>query len=267
MNAVVPASMQNVTDLGALGQVHARSASNRWGALVFAILLAALGIAAVYWGAAVYPQIYPAVAETNSPAIVIVGVLVLAGGVAWGWNTAKKWNEAAAIYDEGLVYFDGKRVREFRWADIDSLTMRVMQMRYYGVIPAGTQQSYMLVDRSGQKLKLGGSLKHTPQLIAAIRQAIFPHIAERCKQAYAAGLPVFFGAVTIDPLKGITIGNWTIAWNDIGSIKMENGELRIKPRRGGLFSGANAQVAKIANVDALMAMLNEMGEHQGGGTT
>ncbi len=255
---IIPPSLQYVAELGDPVSVYKRGSLARVGEAFACLVLALLALGLAFWALTTYPRQYPKVAGENVPVMLVMAGVMLLGGLYWAWCIIARWNDAAVVYREGLAHFNGRRVRMFRWSEIESLAMEVVQMRYRGVIPMGTRRKYTIVDPLGGKLLLDGTLARVEELYDQVRAGAFPHIIARARQRFDAGEALQFGPFTIDKGQGIRKGRKSYAWGEISRIAVENGAVGVSPRKGGLFGGLSAPVAKVPNLDAFLVLALEM---------
>lgn len=89
---------------------------------------------------------------------------------------------------------------------------------HYGVIPGGTERTYTLLDRDGQKFKLGNSLDQVQKFIEILREKIFPYLLNQSEQAYMAGQTIEFGPISLSRIHGLQIGKKNYGWGDIDEL-------------------------------------------------
>lgn len=226
----------------------------------FIVLAAGLG----YWALAVYPQEYPHVARTNVPIILVFAAGILAAALYWAWRIVRHWNDKAVAYEQGLAHMSGGQLHKLRWDEIESLQMRVIRHTVYGIIPAGTEHKYTITGRLGDRIKLDDNIGKVEQLFDEIRERAVPHILARSRQAFDAGAPVQFGAVSISKAQGLQYGKKRYGWDEIAQVRVVNGLLMIKTRKGGLFSGLNVAVPNLTNLDVLLTIVSDVAAQYAG---
>jgi hypothetical protein len=173
---VIPSSLQSVAGLGEPERVYTQSRSSKVVNAIACACVLLLAIGTGFWGLVIYPQVFPAVAQTNVPCILGFAILVLLGALYWALRIIFRRSKAVVVYYDGFAYFDGKKARTFRWSEIASITMNVVQMSYYGAIPAGTMHNYTIVDQAGTKLKLDNTLSGVGKLFDCIREETWVHL-------------------------------------------------------------------------------------------
>ncbi len=253
----VPPQFQTVQSLGEPLSVYKGGGLMRWGSVLFCILGACL-VPLVFYYALTYQETYPNVAAQNVPVLLIVGLLLALGLLLWAWRILARWTETAVVYAEGLAHYNGQRILVYEWNQIAAITAQVIQYRYYGIIKAGTSHKYTLTHLNGKQLKLDDHFHHVAELFDRIRERTFRPILTRCCQAYDMGDTVQFGAFAISQAQGVLKGKKSYPWSEIGDVSVIQGTVTIKPKRGGLFSGMSAPVAKVLNLDVFLAMVQEL---------
>jgi len=149
-----------------------------------------------------------------------------------------------------------------RFADMTELRYRVVKIRVYHFIPAGTYIYLTFTDPKGSKHKLPANLKAMDVLAERIADqqtsARFAEARARIDQ----GDPVTFGKwMTIDKEKlsarKLFGGTKTCPLPEIEKVFVDNGVLRIR-QKGKMFAFASLMVGSVPNVFLLLRLLSSL---------
>lgn len=204
-----------------------------------------------------YKFSFPDVASENTPWIYGFGLLVFGLGAYWAWDIFSKWRYLAVLFQNGFMYFNGRQATSFKWDEITSVQQAVTQMRYYGVIPAGTTKKFTIAGPAGT-LKLDGTLSKVDELLFKIRENSYPCRFERQMQELTGGRMLQYGALSISETGGIQMKNKKITWADIAGMKIQNGNLEIVSRQKGLFKNISVPVGNTPNIDVFLGISEVM---------
>ena len=256
----VPEQFASVYGLGTPNTVYLPGQSNRWvGAILGAFLMIGGGLTVLYgiYDAYVKVEKYGPVIFTKAlwTPLAIGVVLGLLGFLA-ALNAFFNWNKAVVVYEKGLAYNDNRGVQIWGWHEVDRLMVAITK-HYYNGIYTGTTYLYTLQKADGSKLKLDNKFSKIELLGRAISQNVAPHQYQKLVTAVKAGQTVALGPIAINK-DGIAIGKKTYSWNEIEQVGIQQGFVSIKKKGGGWFSGASASAASIPNLDALLAVIDQI---------
>lgn len=259
-----PSWAESVADLGQPVHVYTQGRVSRLTSAILcpACMVLAAGIG--YWGLVAYPQDNPDVAGTNVPIILVFAAGILAAALYWAWRIVRHWNDSAVVYDQGLAHLSGGQLRKLRWDEIESLQMHVVRNTVYGVIPAGTEHKYTITGHLCSRIKLDDNIGKVEQLFSEVREQALPHIMARSRQAFEAGATVQFGFVSISKAQGLQCGKKHYGWDEVAQMRVVNGYLEIKSRKGGRFSGVSVAVASLTNLEVLLAIVADVAAQYAG---
>ncbi|NLX42751.1 MAG: hypothetical protein GXY79_04640 [Chloroflexi bacterium] len=166
-------------------------------------------------------------------------------------------HEAAVVYEQGLAHTTLAKLRALRWDQVESVTIQVT-----GSATGGYRTScrYILRDRHGERIRLDDTLSNVHELSAIVRAKTLPYIMNRLLPVFDSGKPVQFGSYSITKAEGIRRGGKLLRWEEIASFSVNNGIVRARTRRGGLFSGLRTPIGRIPNIDALVQIVARMAE-------
>ncbi len=247
---------QSVVDLGEPQAVYKQQKIAKfWRILIGAICISG-GFYALYYGLVVYRNLRPNMSIT---AFVFAAILLLVFGIVAVGKTLLNWGETVVLYRDGLAYTaDGSEVSSFRWSEIKLIKMSIVNVLVYGVVPTGSQQSYV-IETNKRRLKLDGALSQVHELIHHVRKNSFPHIAAIVRQKLDSGESVKFGRIIINKSDGVRRDARKYRWNEVAQVKVVNGMIVFQPKkRVWIFSGINDLVRNTPNLDILLAISDEM---------
>lgn len=260
----LPIAFESVTGLGSPMRLFRVGWFQRIVHLGGAALAGLAAAAAAYYGLVSYPRIYPDVAETNVPWIIGFALLIAAGAGYWAWWILRRWNTAAVVYSDGLAYFHGGDLRQWRWKEIAALTFKVMTFTVYGVIPAGTIRNYVLRDREGKSLKLDGAIGKVDALMGILREKTFPHLLDEAVRTVESGGEAAFGPFFIGKTQGVRMGKKAYSWKEISGVSAADAVVTVRPKKGELFGGGmSAPIDQVPNADVFLALAAELQKQAG----
>jgi hypothetical protein len=256
----VPEQFSSVYELGRPTAKFPTGNASRWASAVTGVLLlggAALtviyGVYDVYVQTAKYG---PAVFERTISAPACIAVLLFLIGAGLAISAFLNWNKAVVVYEKGLAYNDRRGLQFWRWEDVNHFFIAVTK-HYYNGIPTGTTYVYTLKKADGSQIKLDNKFTKIQELGKMIQKNVFPFQYERLTQSLKNGQTVTLGAVALDK-DGIAIGKKTFPWVEVEQVDIQAGFVSVKKKDGGWFSGASAPVASIPNLEAMLAVVDQV---------
>lgn len=256
----VPEQFSSVFGLGAPTGVFKASNASRWVSAIAGVALLGGAALTVIYG------IYDSYTQTEKygsavlgrtltpPACIALILFLLGAGLAV--SAFVNWNKAAVVYEKGLAYNDRKGLRAWRWDEINHFFMAITK-HYYNGIPTGTTYVYTLRKTDGSQIKLDNKFAGIQELGKAIQQGVFPLQYERLVQALKNGQTVALGSVILSKDE-IVIGKKAFPWAEVEQVGIQRGFVSVKKKGGGWFSGASASVASIPNLEALLAVVDQI---------
>ncbi len=254
----LPPEYATVGGLGDFVKLYTSRALSRWLSMCFVLLFLLLPLGLGYYALIGLPREYgSSPLDSGNLAMLGFALLMLAVGLALLWSLAARWRESIALYEGGFARSSGKRLDVVRWEEIQALQMQVTEMSAYGVVPLSTVREYKIDTGAGRPLQLQGalySLRGIDELMAAIRANVLRVLLPRYRREYEGGTPVRFGPLTLDCVQGLTAGGKTFNLADV-TVVVTEGQVKIKPKKRGLFGGAGVPVKKVPNLDIFLALV------------
>jgi hypothetical protein len=256
----VPEQFSSVVGLGVPSSVFLPGARSRWGSVIFGVLLLGGSVLAVLGG------IYYAYDQTQKHGPVVFGraitaplfiaLCMFALGVWLAFSAFTNWNKAVVLYEKGLAYNDRKGIQVWRWEDIEYFFMAITK-HYTNGIYTGTTYVYTLMKKDGSKLALTNVFTKIQDLGNAIEKNVFQIQYQRIVQALNLGQGVALGPIVLSK-DGIMVEKKSYVWADVEQVGIQRGFVSVKKRNGGWFSGASTSVAAIPNLDAMLAVIDQI---------
>ena len=256
----IPEEFSAIYGLGTPTGVFPTGKSSRWVSAIFGVLFlggAALAVTYGIYDSYVQTAKYgPAVFQrTITPPACIAVIMFLIG--AWlAISAFVNWKKAVVLYEKGLAYNDRKGLQTWRWEDVHHFFIAITR-HYYNGIPTGTTYLYTLKKSDGSQLKLDNRFAKIQDLGKLIQQNVFPLQYERLVQALKNGQTVALGSVALSK-EGIAIGKKAFPWAEVEQVGIQSGFVSVKKQGGGWFSGASAPVASIPNLEAMLAVVDQV---------
>jgi hypothetical protein len=166
---------------------------------------------------------------------------------------------AVVLAPEKLYVFHGDKRTSLPLAEVDGLTLNERKVK--GVLVA----KYTL-HHAGKTTAVGNSLfacglDDAAPFGLAIRDAVLQRLAPVLLDKLNSGQPLSFGPFTVG-LQGLSKGSNAsgdvLAWSDVESAALKNGQLKIK-QKGKMFAWGTYAVSKLRNLDVLLHILQAKG--------
>jgi hypothetical protein len=188
--------------------------------------------------------------------------VVCSGGVAYYhdgvWSQAK-WDEIAEV--KALRESVGKALMETGGGGgnvgAGELGLVLITIGSIWTLLGGDSRNYALTTRTGDQIKLGGTLSGIDDLIATIRDRTLSFQLVSAQQRLDAGAVMTFGPLAIDKASGLRCGEKGYTWEEIGTISIEDEGtkiLKIKPRVGHQVKEIQVRERDVPNVDLLLSL-------------
>jgi len=224
-----------------------------WVGLILLLLLSGF----VYWIAL---QFIPRV-ENFGPGIIWINAkvflvllpitVVLLLWLVFGNLPRKKW--LVALYPEGIQLVHGKQEKYIAWEALESLSMDYSQSRFLG-IGGPARRKLTLKTTDGERFSLDGRrLDEFETLVRQIREGAFPFLYAQATATLERAGRVSFGEITLLQEGWLQIDSKAIPLEEITSLKLEKGWLKITQKNKQLKQRAD----QITNIDVLVKLLNE----------
>jgi hypothetical protein len=257
----VPEHYSDVFGMGQALAYHPATNGNRWVSAIFGLIFLGAGVGLPilgYFYALDQSQRFgPVVFENNFWPFVIMGGIGLLIGIGLAINAFVNWKKGVVVYEKGLAYYALKGgLKTWKWEDIDKLFSSITK-HYTNGIYTGTTYIYTLQKNDGEKLVLNNSLTKIEQLGNTVTQNAAPIQYERLIAAIKARQTVTLGPISISS-DALGIGKKTYPWGEIEKFTIQSGYVNIKKKGGGWFSGASAAASAIPNLNALLAVINQI---------
>lgn len=254
----LPPSFAPVHGLGKPLRVHDLGNLNRWTRVVFSLAGMALALAIFLYGLVLYSRQFPPPPRQYLAVPFIFAILLFLGALLWFWRIRMRWDEAVVLFSDGLAYYDGRKILDFRWEDIAAIFTRGKGDVPGGFLHREGTRAYTVVHQDGTMLKLGDDLQQVEELYEGIRRRVYHPILTRCCTEYDSGEIVQFGPFGLSQSLGLITANKSFLWDEIGQVTIQQGRLHLKPKGSGWSTGITATSDQVPNLDVFLAMVNEL---------
>jgi hypothetical protein len=161
---------------------------------------------------------------------------------------------AFVVSADGLTLEGAWRRTTWRWREILGIRVEIVDWTIAHLVSAGRTEKYFVLPARGREVLIDARVSNHWDLVAAIAQAIKPHLVAAQKQALAAGRRITFGSVAADN-SGVHCGWRTLPWNDVARVTVTNGRLVIVPRRGGSIL---IETKRVLNLDLFLSLAGRL---------
>lgn len=156
-----------------------------------------------------------------------------------------------ALHAGGIVAHLRGGTTVLRWEDVARWYAQVQRVAVNGV-PARTVRIYRFVAADGREIKLMGVYERVDEIFARIEAELVRRKLPVATADFDAGTPLVFGPFVVSR-DGISQKKRTIAWNDVESVGVSAGVLRVKGRHASFA----APYPKVADAPILLALYEQ----------
>jgi hypothetical protein len=256
----IPEQFSSVYGLGTAAGYFPVGKTNRWVSAILAVVfIGAAGIAAIFGVYNTYLQTTKfgsAVLWRTIWPPMLFGAIFFLLGLALAYSAYTNWNKAVVVYEKGLAYADRNGLQAWRWDEVEQFFISIVK-HYTNGIPTGTTYLYTLKKADGAQLKLDNKFTKIQNLGNLIQRNIAPFQYESLVKALKNGQTVTLGALAISN-NGISIGKKAYPWAEIEQVGIQQGQINLKKKGGGWFSGASVPVSSTPNLDALLMVVDQI---------
>jgi len=176
---------------------------------------------------AVDPRIIPSLALILTATLVFWLILVL---------RYRQSSYFLEITQQGLHYhLPGSRSKSIKWEEIEAITIDIVVTRFLW-LHLRERWRASVYNRQEQVIVINSRIERLPEAISRIKAAVFPRLLNTYRQELSAGAQIKFGPLVVEPehlqINQGRLRNWTIPWNQVAILKIENGRLHILLARG-----------------------------------
>jgi len=232
---------EHPADLGSLVRTYASSGNQR----IISVLALLLGLFAAVVGVVAFADVMER-RTFGALGFITVGALFL---IYYWWRSGKAEVRA---YEKGIVYITKGSVRVLRWADINEVYQRSVRWRI-AFVPIRTVHRYILSTTHGRVL-LDGSIQNVRDLGQYVQERMLATKMPLAIEAHNAGKVLRFGKLALQRQNGIWHGKSFIRWQDVKSVDVEHGYIRIR-KYGKWFAWAKVSVAFVPNYLMFLALV------------
>jgi hypothetical protein len=186
----------------------------------------------------------------------IIAVCLFFAGVFLAINAIQNWKKSAVVYEKGLGYHDTKGLQTWLWQEVEWLYVSITK-HYRNGIYTGTTYQYTLRKANGARLVLNNKFKNIEVLGSTLNKKVFPYQYEKLSQAMRAGQTISLGLVAISS-QNITLNKKSFAWSEVETVGINKGYVSVREKKGGWFSGGTVAASAIPNLDALLAVIDQI---------
>ncbi|NWG20189.1 MAG: hypothetical protein HXY39_07650 [Chloroflexi bacterium] len=232
---------------GALISDHPQAVVGSRGRMIQSYVALGIGVVLMIAGLIAFLVMAEAAGQQALICLGFAGFCALGLGLVGFFDARNTRDMSLKLYEHGLHYADKSGQKTWGWEEIDAI------FHYQTINPQTrfVRHSYKVVHRSGDSIFFYDHVRNAAAAYETIRQKIYPLLLPRLQATYAAGQPVAFGMVAVEPA-GLRVKGKSIPWNEIAGIHVSGGSLIIERPDGGWFNDLDVPVGNVANVELLL---------------
>jgi hypothetical protein len=198
---------------------------------------------------AVDPRIIPLLAIISAATLVFWLILVL---------RYRQSSDFLEITQQSLhFHLPGSRSKSIKWDEIEAIAVDVVETRFLWFHSRERWQASVYI-RQGRAIVLNSRIERLPEAISRIKAAVFPRLLNTYRQELSAGGKIKFGPLLVEPehlqINQGRLRSSTIPWNQVATLKIENGRLHILLARG---KNHSLPVKYIPNLELLLEIVKQ----------
>jgi hypothetical protein len=274
----LPPDLARISDLGPVEAVYRSAPPSLWPMiykwLVFMVVFGA--IAAIgYFGGDQFKRHGMEMVGVGASMIGFFGLIVIGAGGAFiilfnfvaDRVISITGRRVIVVYRDGIAELHKRKLEVWPWSDIREIYADLSSspasgaaiprrpMGQVGVILASREQKrFDLVHRDGRRITVSQYLGHVDELIAKVREKVYPLLRSDVNRAIAAGEPVEFGSRLVVEREGLRIAGVVYPWEEIREYRADRVVLSLA---GPKPAPPMLPIDAIPNSELLIAILNE----------
>ena len=232
-------------------EYRARATGKR---LITGIIALIIGLACTGGGLALVGQSSDSSNMGSVLVLVIVGLLLIAGGIYSMLYGVIYKNWGVYVYDRGFVHKRGSQAGQpFRWEQIEAVWYRVTR-HYRNGIYMGTTHNYRVRRQDGYEIVLNDRFANVATLGDTVSNQVTGAKMPQVIAAYNAGQAITFGPLSVSR-QGIqnASGN-LLPWPEIKDVSLQSGYVAVS-KAGKWLRWSSQPVRNIHNVFLFIAMV------------
>jgi hypothetical protein len=219
---------------------HLATFEVRTGLSAIALLLAILGTfisllcGAVAVFAPINPKVNPIVAR---PMLFAPPAALLAGSIYLAFAVVRRIGVRVFLHKEGLAITRGERVSSLTWDEIDVVWRKVKTLKltptdFIVCALLGSKCVYTIQASNSERFVFDSYLRGVESLGGAIESATITRLLTAARKVYEIEGTVEFGKISVGR-KGLTKGNNTVPWSEVGQVSVGSGTVLVNEPNGG----------------------------------
>lgn len=160
------------------------------------------------------------------------------------------------VSNSGLTIRKGKESETIDWEQIILIQTNMVRYGLFGLFWAKKTEIH-IVTKDGSEHKFDQAFEDLDELIAVIKQAVYPRLVGEYLHAFNRGEPISFGPIVLTS-DGLLYGRKAFRWRDMGTAKVEKGYLQLSSSDGRKDPQLSIPAHKIPNVEVCIEIISHL---------
>jgi hypothetical protein len=193
--------------------------------------------------------------SSSSGTVIAIGTgALLLGLIILFTAMAKSGNRLFACID-GFVYKTSGEEKVVLWNNVEAIYQRIVEHR--GRVSKYKTYNYTIKQHDGSKLSFSDNMARMEGLSNYIEASVATRLFPKVTAAYERGEDLKFGSLTVSK-QGIHNGKNWLPWNDVQSVRFENGRFLVS-KTGKWLDWGNFYTPSIPNFTVLEMLVDYIG--------
>lgn len=158
------------------------------------------------------------------------------------------------VFNEAVGFVKGDQVTAMRWNDVREIHQDIYTYRV-NFVPIINRHNYTLNGADDRKIRLTRSIHHIEELGPILHQAVTKQQMPKAVETLKSGSTISFGPFALNN-QGLTMKNKLIPWNEIKSVRVNNGSIMVD--RAGKITWSGISASSIPNLYLFLTLVDQI---------